>query len=340
MASTWSDILNQFMSEQQRPGAPGETAPWARVLNRCIAEVKGITNRPLLVYASACTTSGKRYPPEHLQIDPSDKIGFHDVLERLPGPNVDILIHSPGGFAEATETIVEEIRQKYNNVRFIVPSFAKSAATMMVMSGDEILLDEAAELGPIDPQMRTANGVAPAEAIKEQFLKASAEITSDPKKLSIWIPILQPMGPALLVQCDNAIKLSKQLVEDWLTNYMFRAVQNGRERAKLIANYLGSHANFMSHGRRVRLVDLTKPEFGLAIRNLRDDAALYAAVWKTYCALDITFANMPIYKIFCNSALDSMIRHAPQQPAIQFLGGGPMPGLPIPLPGAPARPRS
>jgi hypothetical protein len=330
--STWSQVLAEFQAENQ---IPGPQLPWARVLLRCVASVIAVTHRPLLIYASACTTSGKKHPPEFLSIDASDKVGFHDAMERIEGPNLDVLVHSPGGFAEATETIVEGIRQKFNNVRFIVPSFAKSAATMMVMAGDEILLDQDAELGPIDPQMGTANGVAPAEAIKEQFEKASKEILSDPKKISLWIPILTPMGPSLLVQCDNAIKLSKQLVEDWLTQYMFRGVETGPAKAQAVASYLGSHGNFMSHGRRVRLQDLLKPEFGLSIRNLREDVPLYAAVWKAFCAIDVAFANYPIYKIFCNSLGDAMVRQTPAQLPMQLFGGLP-PGV---FPGARPQPR-
>lgn len=234
------------------------------------------------------------------------------MLERLEGPNLDILIHSPGGFAEAAETIVEEIRRKFGHVRFIVPAYAKSAATMMVMAGDEIQLDEDAELGPIDPQMLTPNGVAPAEAIKEQFLKASQEILADPRKLSTWIPILQPMGPALLVQCDNAIDLSKRLVAEWLTRYMFRGVADGEARASRVANYLGSHANFKSHARRVKLEHLKSDEFGLNIRNLRDQPELYSRVWEVYCMMDIIFVNTPVYKLFYNSMDDAMVRFAPQ----------------------------
>ncbi len=113
MASTWSRVLEEFQAESQ---VPGPVAPWARILNRKIQGVVETTRRPLLVYASACTTSGKNYSPAHLQIDESDKVGFHDTVERVEGPNLDIMIHSPGGFAEAAETIVEEIRRKFGNV--------------------------------------------------------------------------------------------------------------------------------------------------------------------------------------------------------------------------------
>jgi Serine dehydrogenase proteinase len=180
--------------------------------------------------------------PRAAQIDTSDKVAFHSMLEEVSGPKLDVLIHSPGGYAEAAETIVEEIRRKFGHVRFIVPSYAKSAATMMAMSADEILMDEDAELGPIDPQMYTRNGVVPAEAIKEQFRKASDEILIDPRTAQVWFPILQILGPGLLSQCDNAITLSKNLVRDWLAKYMFRALPDAAAKADDVANYLSGQA--------------------------------------------------------------------------------------------------
>lgn len=344
MPSTWSRVLEEWNAERAIPGAK---ADWARVLKRKIDLVVEVTGRPLVIYASACTTSGKQYSPQHLQIDPSDKVGFHDILEQLDGPNVDVLIHSPGGYAEAAETLVEEIRQKFSHVRFIVPYLAKSAATMMVMSGEEILLDEGAELGPIDPQMLTQNGVVPAEAIKEQFQKAAAEIQQDPKKLPIWIPILQPMGPALLVQCDNAIELSKQLVREWLRKYMFKGEPDAAAKAERVATYLSAHSTFKSHARRIKLEQLTAENLGLKVTNLRDcPNDLHRRVWGVYCMLDLVFANTPIYKIFYNSLDDAMIRTAgvPGMPILvgplpPGFPGAPMPPAPPATPATPAAPQ-
>src|SRR5207244_3326592 len=117
----------------------------------------------------------------------------------------------------------------------------------------------------------------------------SAEIYADPRKLSAWIPILQPMGPSLLVQCDDAILLSKTLVKEWLVRYMFRGQADGPTKANEVAEYLGTHSNFKSHGRRVKFEHLNVPRFGLSIRNLRTDPGLYSRVWELYCAMDIIF---------------------------------------------------
>src|SRR2546427_1490565 len=47
--------------------------------------------------------------------DPSDKIGFKAVTDNIPGPNLDVLIHSPGGYAEAVESLVRQLRGKYRS---------------------------------------------------------------------------------------------------------------------------------------------------------------------------------------------------------------------------------
>jgi Serine dehydrogenase proteinase len=124
------------------------------------------------------------------------------------------------------------LRSRFLDIRFIVPSFAKSAATMLVMSGDEILMDVTAEVGPTDPQMPTPQGgYAPAGAILDQFEQAKRELEANPAAIAAWPPILQYFGTGLLQQCQNQIALSQTLVSQWLRDYMFRAEPDRDELA-------------------------------------------------------------------------------------------------------------
>lgn len=337
--SVWDSILNEYnacLAREMQARAQGlmvRTA-WAELVESKINKVYERTGIPLIIYGSACTAHPTKCPPQLLQIDASDKIAFHSMLERVDGPKLDVLIHSGGGFAEATETIVEEIRHKFGHVRFIVPAYAKSAATIMVMSGDEILIDEDGELGPIDPQMVTANGITPAEAIREQFERAYNEIKNDPKKMQVWFPILQALGGGILVQCDNHIELSKKLVREWLARWMFRADNDREEKATKVAEYLGTHANFKTHVRRVKLEQLQP--LGLRVSNLRDDRDLYGRIWELHCAMDITLTNTVVYKLFYNSAGAGIVRQHGQQ---QFGINIPIPIQMQPQPQPPAQPK-
>src|SRR5712692_7485921 len=136
--SSWNRVLQDIIALQQadqlQPPALGQPTHQDRYRRSKIAAVEKMTGRRLIVYASACTSPAKAVSIDMLMMDPSDKIGFKAVTENIPGPNLDILIHSPGGYPDAAESIVQQLRGKYTNIRFIVPSYAKSAATMLAMS--------------------------------------------------------------------------------------------------------------------------------------------------------------------------------------------------------------
>lgn len=114
-------------------------------------KIARITGRELIVYAA---DFNKNHPLVPHSIHFSDKTCFSDLMENISSDEVDIFIQSPGGSAEVTKAIVGQIRDKFKHVRFIIPNMAKSAATMMVLSGDELLMDDRSELGPIDPQIQ------------------------------------------------------------------------------------------------------------------------------------------------------------------------------------------
>ena len=57
---------------------------------------------------------------------------------------------------------------------FIIPRWAKSAATLLVCGGDEILMTPVAELGPLDPQITVMN---PLENRIEKFSPLHIEST-------------------------------------------------------------------------------------------------------------------------------------------------------------------
>jgi hypothetical protein len=331
--ATWSRILNDVnrlsLVDQQQPPQPGIPNHVDQYRRAKISAVEQITGRPLILYISACTSPGKLVQPEMLMLDASDKIGFKTATENIPSPNLDVMVHSPGGVPDATEAIVQQLRGKYSHIRFIVPAYAKSAATMLVMSGNEILMDPDAELGPIDPQVRTQNGFSPAEAILEQFKKAQEEIRADASKLASWVPILALFGPSLLVDCQHFIDLSKNLVKTWVQTWMLSGDPEASTKASAISDYLGAHSTFKSHGRAVKIPDLIP--LGVKVTDIKTNPALHSAITELYCCLDILLGNSPVYKIFENSSGDALVRQSGMiQPPI-FIPQR----MPIPMPRQP-----
>ena len=104
--------------------------------------------RPLLCYA--CRTWNIA-PGTSPFIDDGDLIGFSDLIESVPGDNVDIFIISNGGSAEATERIVQRLRDRFADIRFIVPSNAYSAATLMCFSGERFSCSQKGHWGRLTP---------------------------------------------------------------------------------------------------------------------------------------------------------------------------------------------
>ena len=73
-------------------------------------------------------------------IDDSDLTGIGDLIHSVGGESLDVFITSNGGSAEASERIVRLLRGRFKSIRFLVPSNAYSAATLICFSGDEVVM--------------------------------------------------------------------------------------------------------------------------------------------------------------------------------------------------------
>ncbi|MEI6500877.1 MAG: serine protease [Armatimonadota bacterium] len=224
-----------------------------------------------------------------------------EVVYGLKGPNLDLILHSPGGSLEAAEGFVEYLRSKFDHIRVIVPQMAMSAGTMVACSADEIVLGKHSCLGPIDPQvmLQTDLGLrmVPAQAILEQFARAQREC-KDPTKLASWLPMLKQYGPDLLVQCEHASTLSVELVRGWLQTCMFRDDTEAQQKAKRISAWLGDHSLFKTHGRHITRKALR--EQGMNVVNLEDDQKLQDEVLSIFHATTHTFNGTGAFKIVEN----------------------------------------
>ncbi len=84
---------------------------------------------------------------------------------RLTPSNVpiDLILHTPGGLVLATEQIARALIRHEAKVTVFIPHYAMSGGTMLAMAADEIVMDENAVLGPVDPQL---GNVAAASVLK------------------------------------------------------------------------------------------------------------------------------------------------------------------------------
>ena len=73
---------------------------------------------------------------------------------------LNVILHSPGGDGTVVEKFVGLCRAQCKKFRVIIPNEAKSAATLISLGADEIIMGPPSELGPIDAQIEViANGL-------------------------------------------------------------------------------------------------------------------------------------------------------------------------------------
>jgi ClpP class serine protease len=66
---------------------------------------------------------------------------------------IDLVLHTPGGLVLASEQIAEALKRHPGKVTVLVPHYAMSGGTLIALAADEIVMDENAVLGPVDPQI-------------------------------------------------------------------------------------------------------------------------------------------------------------------------------------------
>lgn len=66
---------------------------------------------------------------------------------------IDLVLHTPGGLVLASEQIAYALKKHKAKVTVFVPHYAMSGGTLIALAADELVMDENAVLGPVDPQL-------------------------------------------------------------------------------------------------------------------------------------------------------------------------------------------
>lgn len=344
---TWGSLLielNNLAAEGQRDGPlqPGQPAPTDILRRKYLAQLAEATRRGVILYESAWLET-RPMDQDAISVHLGDVQGFMEAVSNVNEREVDLFLHSPGGSAEAAESIIRYLRTRFDHIRAIVPVAAMSAATMMALGADEIVMGAHSQLGPIDPQfwLATPEGPrsAPGQAILDQFDQAKKEIAADPPSVLAWTPILRSYGPGLLAQVDHQRQLAKKLVANWLEQYMLKEDAGNHDKAEQIASWFSDFRHFQSHGRGVGRDEARAR--GLSVTDLENDHEIQDAILSVHHACQLTFSPpgaLPIVlKIIENHHGRAWMK---TQVAIQMAPNlQPQPGTrPAPIPRPPSGP--
>ncbi|GBD93867.1 serine dehydrogenase proteinase [bacterium BMS3Abin05] len=84
---------------------------------------------------------------------------------------IDLILHTPGGLVLATEQIATALLKHPAKVTVMIPHYAMSGGTLLALAADEILMDENAVLGTIDPQLKAFPAVSILKVAKKKSLE-------------------------------------------------------------------------------------------------------------------------------------------------------------------------
>jgi ClpP class serine protease len=88
----------------------------------------------------------------YIDIDDSEQL-LRAIKLTDPHVPIDLVLHTPGGLVLAAELIANALSKHPSKVTVFVPHYAMSGGTLVALSANEVVMDENAVLGPVDPQI-------------------------------------------------------------------------------------------------------------------------------------------------------------------------------------------
>lgn len=116
------------------------------------------------------------------QIFPVNITLLEELLFELDSTRpLHVLLASPGGGGETAIRMVRSLQLRCSSLTMILPDMAKSAATLMCLGADSIVLGPGGDLGPVDPQFQLGSrSLASAKEIVAAVDEAEKRITRNP----------------------------------------------------------------------------------------------------------------------------------------------------------------
>jgi len=291
-------LLKEYMSKQW------SVLDFRAELLNLIRQYNTLTSRNLFVYA-ADFNKGRRGIDVSLLQD--DFYTIQDILRESDKKQIDFYIETPGGSGEAAEEIAEFLRKKFDEVNFVIAGEAKSAGTILVLSGDNIYMCETGSLGPIDAQIKIGRSVVSAHDYKA-WVDEKRNEASNKERLNPFDAIMvAQISPGEIRGVVNSLEFAKDLVKGWLEKYKFKnwtktqtaqkkvTPEMRKRRAEEVANILCDHTNWRTHGRSLKIDDLKEV---LRIENIDESPQLADIVYRIKTIIRVIFDSSTDYKLY------------------------------------------
>lgn len=143
---------------------------------------------------------------------------FNQILRRMPEvEKLDLLLESSGGDVDSAVKIARLCFNYTDDFEVLVPFYAKSAASLLALYGNTLVMTRASELGPVDPQVRPP-GVrdhwVPAHSVDE-----AVKFIGEVREPIVKAALVEKLDPYIIGAYRNAQEVSKQYLLEALTHH-------------------------------------------------------------------------------------------------------------------------
>ena len=153
---------------------------------------------------------------------------FYDHLIKLEkSPRIDLFLYSPGGDASVPWRIVTLFREFCDELSVLVPFRAWSAATMIAIGADQIVMGRKGELGPIDPTVMSPFN--PIHPVSRQPLSINVE------DVTAYISLLRDK---VKLQDETALEKAWESMPNQVNPLALGYVHRHQEHIRLVATKL------------------------------------------------------------------------------------------------------
>ena len=242
-------------------------------------------------------------------LDDLIRIGIENIVQQIPKsskgklPRLTVVLETIGGYTEVVERISTVFRNHFEEVDFIVPSYAYSAGTVLVLSGNRIYMDYYSVLGPIDPQVEDEQhniipGMGYLYKYNDLIEKSKKNKLTDAELLFLT----KRFDPAKMFLIEQSKSHAKKLIKEWLPKYKFKdwevVPEEKQKRAEKIATILGDVKRWHSHGKGITMKELTGSDIKLIIDDFGENEKLNQQLRQYYdLFIDFCFKNNVQYAL-------------------------------------------
>lgn len=219
-----------------------------------------------------------RYP---VMIDDSDADMLEGVLKSLDlSQGLALVISSPGGDGLAAERIINLCRS-YSGTReywAVVPSKAKSAATMICFGASKIIMGASSELGPVDPQVALDGRLFSVYNIVRSYDDLFKRAVAEEENLEPYLQQLANYDEREITEFRAELALSEDIAARSLASGMMGDTPEDEIKGHI--QIFLTPERTKRHGRPIYRDEAAS--CGLAIEAVDIDSALWDGVYELY----------------------------------------------------------